>query len=427
MAQLRISNRPCGPLGIALILCFAVQLAGILLAPRNDHYEWDPLEYASLARNLYEHGQYGINRSDLTNAPNWAGENPSRTRQPLYPLFLIVSYWMPGKSLRVLQISQMLLNLGTLWCIFAIAKRIFGDGLWPGTIITLSLYFPLWFTSAFILSESLFTFLLAVSMLFLQRSIENGRSKLRFTALIGGFLGLCSLTRPVGFAVCICGLLLLLFCHGAKEGALCGLIMLGAFATVVFPWALRNCVSMGRFTPLSSETGANLFWGTFVQNSQDRKDFDLLYTDTVQHYGYYQSQQASARFQQLALERIRSRPMAYLGKRVAAVARMWGYFPGSRVSDISSHELLFVGLNGIHYLILVAAGLGLSTVRRQWRGFLLLPAISMTLPFLFVGAGVSRYLVPAAPYLLVLAGQGAALAGHNGVRWIGRNLRPVSG
>jgi len=426
MLQSRILHRRYAIVVVASMLCFASQLAGILLAPPNEHYEWDPLEYATLARNLYQHGQYGINRGDLTNAPNWAGENPSRTRQPLYPLFLIVSYWIPGKSLRALQVSQLLLNLGTLWCALAIARRILGRNLWAGTAIALGLYFPLWFTSAFIMSESLFTFLLALSMLLLQRSIENGRRKMWSVALAGGLLGLCCLTRPVGFAVCICGLLLLLFCHGAKKGELYGLLMLGACAIVLFPWALRNYLSMGEFTPLSSEGGANLLWGVFRPSSQDSKDFGPIIVDTVRRYGYYQSERASARFRQIALERIRSRPMAYLGRRVASVAQMWGYFPGSRASPISSREPLFVGLTAAHYLILVFAGVGLSIVGSRWGAFLLLPAISITLPFLFLGEGLSRYLLPAAPYLLILAGEGAASASHKGVEWVRGNLRPFS-
>jgi 4-amino-4-deoxy-L-arabinose transferase-like glycosyltransferase len=419
-------HRPYALVAIASILCFASQLTGILLAPPNDHYLWDPLEYATLARNLYEHGEYGINRGDLPNAPTWWGENPSRTRQPLYPLFLIPFYWLPGKSLRVLQASQTLLNLGALWCVLAIARRIFGPGLWPGTGIALGLYFPLWFTSAFILSESLFTFLLALSMLFLQRSVENGRKKVWVIAATGALLGLCFLTRPAGLPACFCALLLLVYCHGVRRGTLFGSIMLGAFALVVLPWASRNYVSMGKFTPFSSEGGANLVWGAFRQGPRDVREFDAVYDDTVRRYGYYQGERASARFQQIALERIRSRPMAYLGGRAFAVAEMWGYFPGSFASPLSSHTAVFLGLNGLHYLLLVAAGVGLFAVGREWRAFMLLPAISMTVPFVFVGEGLSRYTLPAAPYLLVLAGGAVTFINRNGVQWVRWKRRPVS-
>jgi 4-amino-4-deoxy-L-arabinose transferase-like glycosyltransferase len=408
-------------MGVAL--SFALQVAGIFLVPRNDQPLWDPLEYATLARNLYEHGQYGINRGDFPNFSNWA-ENPSRIRQPLYPLYLIVFYWLPGKNLRVLQISQVFLNLGTLCCVFVLARRIFQGRLWAGTPIALSLYFPVWFTSAFMITESLFTFLLALSMLLLQRSLNGGGRAAWFVASSGGLLGLAFLVRPVALVVCICGAFLLVLYNKARRGILFGLIMVTACVVVTLPWAFRNYVAMGELTPFSTEGGANLFQGTCLEKSREWGECDALAAIVVARSGFYKSESANRDFRELALARIRSHPLWYPAKGAVRVARMWAYFPGSFASRISAHRPLFVGLNIVHFCILLTAVLGLNTVEARWRALLPLPVVGLTLPTFGMLQAVSRYVVPAMPFLLVFSCQGAARVAHSAAHWIGRNPRP---
>lgn len=399
-----------------MVLSFALQVAAILLAPPNDNPLWDPLEYATLARNLYEHGHYGVNRCDFPNFPNWPGENPSRMRQPLYPLYLVVFYWLPGQNLRLLQISQVFLNLGTLCCVFAVAKRIFRGRLWTGAPVALGLYFPLWFTSALMLSESLFIFLLALAMLLFARSFDSEKRAAWFVAGSGGLLGLAFLARPVGVVVCIGAAVLLVLCRKAREGILFGLIMLGAWGIVTLPWAFRNYVAMGEPTPFASESGSNFFMAVCEGES---RECEPLWSAVAQRLGYPRSDPADRALRQLALTRIRAHLASYLAKGPQRVAHMWRYFPGSFATVISARRPLFVGLNIIHFGILITAVLGLTTVEPKWRALLLLPAVSLSLPIFGVSAGSSRYILPAMPYLLLLSFQGAARAAHYAAQWTG--------
>ena len=168
-------------LAASLLIACAIQIAAVAALQPVSPY--DGKEYLSISGSLYHGRGYAIIDASFDGFPSFNGEAPTRMRQPGYPLYLFLVYWLLGQRILVVQISQVILNSLTLYLVFLIARRAFGDKLWPGTLIAVGLYFPLWTTSAFVLTESLFAFLLALFMLALQDALYKRST--RYFALIG--------------------------------------------------------------------------------------------------------------------------------------------------------------------------------------------------------------------------------------------------
>ncbi|MFH0778728.1 MAG: hypothetical protein V2A71_08865, partial [Candidatus Eisenbacteria bacterium] len=161
------TNLSPGWLWTSILVVVAVQLAGIKFVDRPiDPY--DSKEYLSIARSLLNGGGYGVSDAEFHRFDGFRGETPTRMRQPGYPFYLLFFYWSMGRSVLTVQLSQVLLNALTFFLVFLIARRTWRGRLWPGTLLALALYFPLWFTSALVLTETLFTFLLVTAMLALH-------------------------------------------------------------------------------------------------------------------------------------------------------------------------------------------------------------------------------------------------------------------
>lgn len=212
----------------------------------------DPWSYFQRAQNLLQHGRYEAFPGHLdANFP------------PAYPLAIAMASAIGprGSALIRAKILNCLLGGTAVVLIGSMAKRLFGapTGLLAAAVFAL---YPRGLLQAPVLvSEHLFTPLLLGLVLVLVVAWERpGAGKL--AALAGVAVGLLTLTRPIGYLL---GLLWLgrgLAVRGrwlvvVRELAL----LLAVQHLVMLPWAIRNAVSLGQFSFLSSVGGIDLFIG----------------------------------------------------------------------------------------------------------------------------------------------------------------------
>ena len=211
-----------------------------------------------------------------------ADQPPTAKRTPSYPLFLAAIFRMSGRSFTAVRVAQCALDVVTTYLVFALTVLLMGSR--PvGLLAALgyAVYFPAVLSSTYIMTETLYTFLLVLSIIATCYAFKV-RSYL-LCAISGIGLGLSTLTRPgaflLPFAFLAIGLAKRLFAAvtyergvgrvlGARHerrrgiGALFGLLVLCiAFAATMSPWVVRNERALGKFIPTSTLVGANLYKG----------------------------------------------------------------------------------------------------------------------------------------------------------------------
>jgi 4-amino-4-deoxy-L-arabinose transferase-like glycosyltransferase len=384
---------------IALVICVIIQICGIAFLSQG-HGNLDTQEYLSISKSMVEGNGYGVVGASFAGFDTFQGESPTRMRQPGYPFYLVLFYWLPGPSDLVVQISQIILNLLTLVIAYRIALGVYGERSRNVTLLLLAAYFPLWVTSAFILTESLFTFLLVCTMYLLWRATTT-QSKLRYFGATGVGFAAMLLTRPIAMLPCLLCLAPLWAHLGFRKSVRWWGLQAAVCLVLVAPWFIRNAVSLGDYTPLSSDGGYNL-WYSSVPDSAP-KWFDSPQFIEAVGDGYYLDRAADQRFTQIARANIMDDPVDYAKRALIRPFWTWSYFPGSRqYRDLTAP---FMALNVVHYAILLLAAVGITATSRRNLTYLLLPVVSLSI-VLMLSKGISRFIVPAMPFVLILAGQG---------------------
>ena len=201
----------------------------------------DAADYYFYAYNLGHHGVY-------SKTPVGHGRPvPDAVRSPGYPLFLtpLVSWPPTDRMLLDINLLQVLLGVGTVLITFSLCLRFM-----PRTAAMLAALFTavsphLVSFTAYLLSETLFTFLLVLT-LWLITGIQSGHRRYLFAFASGLLLAAAALTRPVMdyFMVPLAGLLLFQF--GPRQGTRLALVCLAGFAVLTLPWTLRNLLTLGQ-------------------------------------------------------------------------------------------------------------------------------------------------------------------------------------
>ncbi|MGE3908728.1 MAG: glycosyltransferase family 39 protein [Chloroflexota bacterium] len=175
---------------------------------------------------------------------------PILKRPPLYSLFVGGVIAVFGEELRALMLIQHLLGVGTVLLTFGIGRILFGaaGGLLAALLTALS--GPLIITEHYLMSETLFGFLLAAGLLAYLGAIRSNTagSSLALLALTGGLLALAALTRPIAQLVFVLLLAALPLLAPRWRPVLTGAaVAIVAFGIVVLPWMLRNQAVQGTF------------------------------------------------------------------------------------------------------------------------------------------------------------------------------------
>ncbi|MDQ6665601.1 MAG: glycosyltransferase family 39 protein [Acidobacteriota bacterium] len=188
----------------------------------------DSWSYMEPARNL------------LTTGAFWRGGlatgQPELLRTPGYPLFLLLFGLGQNYSYGLIQIAQVGLGVAIVFLTYALGARLVNRtvGLWAAGLQSISIGSVL--SSIWIMSDCLFSFLLALALLMLVRYFQEGSGWP--IPLAAALTAAATYVRPVGmvFVPLVLAVLLLFRPREWARAAAFALI----FAALVTPWYVRN-------------------------------------------------------------------------------------------------------------------------------------------------------------------------------------------
>jgi 4-amino-4-deoxy-L-arabinose transferase-like glycosyltransferase len=199
----------------------------------------DSTDYVNLAENMLRYHNFSL-------IPG-SGSNPETFRTPAYPFFVAAVILFTG-GIKAVPIFQIVLLVLCGFLVYKTALAFSSKYKAVGLIAAgLFMFDPaLFFTTQFVTTESIYTFLLLISVYFLiSRSYPQ-----KIGYIISGIsFGLSVLTRPSGILLLVPLAIFMLWnlCHSKEKGSylLNSVYMIAALFLVVSPWIIRNGVRTG--------------------------------------------------------------------------------------------------------------------------------------------------------------------------------------
>jgi 4-amino-4-deoxy-L-arabinose transferase-like glycosyltransferase len=399
---LTADNRPISRAVITslILAALAIRLSWSFMAPSDaaslDRLP-DQIGYLDLARNLLQ--RQGFIRIDAR-----FDDLIRAGRMPLYPLFVAAC----GASVTAIRIVQAFIDTSTVLAVYLLARRWLTTR--PSFLAAAFVAFNpfLIFFSALILTETLFTAMLAWAMVLLAQRI----------GLIWGGLVLAAtvLLRPsaIGLPVVmgIAGSFLNRSARPDRENSWAlpvGSTMLFLTVVMLLPWAIRNRVVLGQWVWTTTDSGFVAYDGFNDQATGASEQKSLSSLEWNRRLRRLSEVDRSDLLQQHArqwiAQTIRENPARLLQLTAVKIARTWSPIPLSQ--DFSSRRnMVIAGFFAIPFDLLVVLGLWKVAMPRAFKVFLIMPAMYFTLMHA-MSVGSLRYRVPVEPLLAVLAGAGA--------------------
>ena len=379
---------------VVFALALVIRVAYAFLAPQvdpfliQDELHGDAADYDLLAQNL-------IQGRGFTEYPPY---EPTSFRAPLYSFFLAGVYLIFGHSLTAVRLVQAL--LGALVCLFSvqIAARLFGSKVALFTGLGVALHPLMIYFGAWIITDTLFLALFTGTVLMALKLVEHPRAVAAVGT--GACLGLSILTRPQ--SVLMLPLLLFWFILRSKETGLRAwlapaLLFVIATIAVLIPWTLRNYIVHGEWIFVSTQggytfNGANnpYAFGGHVPN----------YPPPIEGLSEVE---LDREYYRRGLDWIRSSPGDFVRLLPKKFVRLWSPV---QVNTYEGEDFLpYAGLlKAIYLLYLALAIYGATRLGPNWtRSMILLFAIAVFTLAGLVYYGGTRYALPTAPFLVILA------------------------
>jgi 4-amino-4-deoxy-L-arabinose transferase-like glycosyltransferase len=179
---------------------------------------------------------------------------------PGYPFFILTVSGFRTPNLRTVISAQMLINVCSVVAIFILGKLIFGEAVATLAALLFSLSPNALFWSTVVMTETLFGFILIISLYLLAKALKSRSNSLLFAS--GLSLGAAAMVRPIGLPlILIWALVLVIFMAreaGGRRVALQSLLMILGAAMLVVPWIVRNGIVRGEFV-FSKVSGKTFF------------------------------------------------------------------------------------------------------------------------------------------------------------------------
>jgi 4-amino-4-deoxy-L-arabinose transferase-like glycosyltransferase len=361
---------------------------------------------------------------------------------PGYPLFLALVYGLAGPmKLAAVRLVQAVLSAATCWLTYAIGRNAFGTTSGRVAAVLLALYPGHVYMAWRLMAETLFTLLIALAVLAVQRAAarDGARARTEGPALAiaiagGAALGAATLVKSnlillvplsvLWLAVAMPGMLRRRVAAAAAMAASCGLLLLAS--------PLANRLSPSHHAAwLPGNGGPTLWWsnnpladGYFVDPDDTAAGSAFIDRHGLESaaLGTRDPVVRDRADRQLAWAWIRENPGAFVA---LAGRKLWNAFGPLPRSALFSREELAARVQALFYgalLPLIAAGLWLS--RHRWREAMpLYLAVGSYVAMTVVFYGTPRFTLVVMPYLLAFAGLAAAAA-WRWSRWRRRRRRP---
>ena len=342
---------------------------------------------------------------------------------PTYPIFLGLTYFLFGHSVTAVRVIQALLGGATVILMFLIAGAVFGEQVARISGFLTAIHPALISYSGMLLTETLFAFLIAVSIWAMILAIKSRTPKAWI--LVGIISGLMVLLRSEALLIVILGSVLVLW-YGEKRHKMRNLLIFAMFFVLTISvWTVRNYIVFNEIILVSSDSG-RVLWISTVGWSEWHFD-DERYTSLLLQG--LNGREADRVLQREGLKNILGDPVHYLRLCFERIIPFW----------IGSHTLYIAGFSdsfqayyarGAHAqlfvkgtilllntsLIVLAFGGALASLlnkrdERYLRGICLNPIVAIATVHFFLFA-TSRYQVPILPFILMFSVVGMVKASN---------------
>lgn len=255
----------------------AISENGLSAYPSGD----DSQIYYNTAKNLVEGKGYSITTTEEyqklpdffkpTGIPDTYYQN---FYPPAYSVFLSILYRLFGMSILVYAIPQIILGSATCYLAYSIAKNAFTSKIGLMACFIMAMYHPLIWWTSYIRAETLFIFLLLLTIVFLMKAVQKNLD-VKYIIFSGIALGMSCLCRAVVLylPVFIVLYLVIILFKDKKRLFLGTTVFLLTFCVTLAPWSYRNHTIFKTYSVTSSDAWAT-FYGCNVM-SPDLPFFDL--------------------------------------------------------------------------------------------------------------------------------------------------------
>ncbi len=404
MSELNIKKK----ILIIFFLSLIMQLVFISLV--DIQVRQDALTYYELSKNIAKGDGFVL---DGKPCPNFS-------IKPLYCIFLAGIIRVFGENIFIIKIIQAIIIALSCLFVFKSARIIFGEkvGFWSAFIM--AIYPPFVSISSHLISESLFIFLLTLSIYFWIKGEKEDKTILFVLSAL--FMGLSTQVRATSTFLPLFIFFFGLWRNKSKlKYTKRFILFLAIVIACIVPWTVRNYLIFKVFSPVSS---IEVLWqGTYVDGGAN-SDNSLL--KIKQQEMINSVKEDYTKYNEIALtaarENLRKHFLGYLALFPVKFIRLWiGSY--SNLFDISvfysdllkSMSLLRQNLGlflfktfnlclSASLLLLGLLGMGFVYKRKEWRETYILFSIFVyfSLLHMFLIAE-PRYGLPALPYLIIFA------------------------
>jgi 4-amino-4-deoxy-L-arabinose transferase-like glycosyltransferase len=358
----------------------------------------DSAAYLALARNLAFHHVFGLN--DRAGALL-----PGAQRSPLYPSLIAALWTGEAAPVTVVLVLQAVLGAATVALVYLIARDQFSrtTAMLAGVGMVFARMSCLY--TAFILTETLFTFLVTLGV-FLW-----GRQRSVLTGIVFG-LAVLTRTTMLPFLLLLC--LIPLLPKWRKQWRVYLTISVIALS-VTSIWVIRNAVVLGRFIPVQEHGfGQNLLLGTFetktlwgqIWNGREWTGDQDTHPLTSTGKGLNGMDKERARMD-LALNRIANDPLHWLAVRAQQYPRL--FMDDSVIYQNEPPLLIFKGIlfHLCNLIILVLAVFGAFIERERFASLSHIILFPVFILIVHLPLWIEpRFTLPMMPMVAILAAVG---------------------
>jgi 4-amino-4-deoxy-L-arabinose transferase-like glycosyltransferase len=400
------------PLASILLIALAFRLVFALAFRVDFRASGDSRLYDSIAWNLAQ--GHGFSSSA---APPYL---PTARVVPGYPFFLAALYALVGHHPVVAIPAQILLELGTVCLVYVCATRIFDTraGLLAAALTALCPALAGY--TSWLLTETLFTFLLTLFCWLMLRATHSARyASFCWAGLAAGAAAM--VRGPILAFVPLWALALLALRRPLRPVLPRVALMLACAAIIVVPWIARNYVRIGR-AALAGGTGFQIYMRALRVTHSDLEARPIFHQQRDALYAAgYSEDQTDQILQKQGLDRIASDPLRYVASVGVQCVAFWrGNFSGAfRLQDFSVYvnernwaaAAIKIFLSAASNLLPLLALFAMIARRKWWRRWwpLCLLLLYWTAFHAAASSLVFRYQVPALPIVYVFSAQGLLL------------------
>lgn len=330
---------------------------------------------------------------------------------PLYSLVIALLAWLfGGDGIMGIKVVQIVLDSAMAVLLYLIAKEICNSSVGILSAAIWAIYPFAIYSTLYVGTEVLFTFLVAVWVWFTIWAIKSARWE--YYCAAGAFLGLATLTRgTTQFVPLILLILMFVFRDQGLRWIRMYLLTVVCFGLIILPWGIRNYLVLNEFIPIGANSSIILYGVSepmLTIGDGRAKEVARLYEEAringiIPPPEDHPPAERDRFLAKVAIDhykaRFRNDPAGLSVFMLKKFFRLWY----STESGNNHGVTLAINL-GLY--ILAGIGIVLSWKQRNWKALTLLVLVAYFVIIHWLTLPLFRYMIPVMPFLSMFAAMG---------------------